>query len=137
MPLVRVDALAGRTQTEVTELLDAIHRALVAAFGIPLRDRYQVYAEHDKARFRIEDSGLGIPRSDRVMFVSLTSRPRTDEEKLAFYKGLVRELATCGVDSNDVAVSITTNTDADWSFGLGRAQFVTGELDTSHDASTA
>jgi hypothetical protein len=29
---------------------------------------------------------------------------------------------------NDIVVSIVTNSDADWSFGNGRAQFLTGEL---------
>jgi hypothetical protein len=33
-----------------------------------------------------------------------------------------------GMEAGDVMVSIVTNTDADWSFGNGRAQFLTGEL---------
>ena len=36
--------------------------------------------------------------------------------------------ARCGLDSADLVVSITDNTDEDWSFGYGRAQFLTGEL---------
>ncbi len=32
------------------------------------------------------------------------------------------------LDAKDLIVSITENGDADWSFGAGRAQFVTGEL---------
>jgi 4-oxalocrotonate tautomerase len=31
-------------------------------------------------------------------------------------------------------VSVTENTDEDWSFGYGRAQFLTGELAASGDA---
>lgn len=41
MPLVRFDLIQGRTPQEISRLLDAAHRALVAAFGIPERDRYQ------------------------------------------------------------------------------------------------
>jgi hypothetical protein len=29
---------------------------------------------------------------------------------------------------NDVVVSVVENTQADWSFGFGQAQFLTGEL---------
>jgi hypothetical protein len=48
-----------------------------------------------------------------------------------FYKMLVRELeTTCGLASSDVVVSVVTNSDEDWSFGYGRAQFLTGELST-------
>jgi hypothetical protein len=32
------------------------------------------------------------------------------------------------MQSSDIVVSITSNSDADWSFGYGRAQFLTGEL---------
>jgi L-lactate permease len=37
-------------------------------------------------------------------------------------------LRRCGVKPSDVVVSITQNADEDWSFGYGRAQFITGEL---------
>ncbi len=36
MPLIRFDLGEGRTVQEITNLLDAAHRALVSAFGIPL-----------------------------------------------------------------------------------------------------
>jgi hypothetical protein len=39
-----------------------------------------------------------------------------------------RHLGRCGIEQNDIVVSIVTNSDADWSLGNGRAQFVTGEL---------
>jgi hypothetical protein len=42
---------------------------------------------------------------------------------------LCRELKdSCGIEPNDVMVSIFSNTDEDWSFGHGCAQFLTGEL---------
>jgi hypothetical protein len=49
--------------------------------------------------------------------------------KQAFYDSLVEKLDTvCGIAPSDVIVTFVTNTDEDWSFGLGRAQFLTGEL---------
>ena len=36
--------------------------------------------------------------------------------------------ANCGPDPKDLMVSITTNTDADWSFDFGKIQYLTGEL---------
>jgi Tautomerase enzyme len=49
MPFLRVDAYEGRSKEQVKELLDAIHRAILSAFGVPLRDRYQVYQEHPES----------------------------------------------------------------------------------------
>jgi phenylpyruvate tautomerase PptA (4-oxalocrotonate tautomerase family) len=129
MPLVRIDLLEGRSPDQLKSLLDAIHRALVSAFVIPERDRYQIVQEHPSTHFIVQDTGLGIERTQSVVVISLTSRPRTEQSKLAFYRELCRELKqSCDMESSDVVISITTNTDADWSFGYGRAQFMTGEL---------
>jgi hypothetical protein len=77
----------------------------------------------------IEDTGLGIERTANRMVLQVTTRPRSRAMKQAFYRSLVEKLAdACGISSNDVVVTFVTNTDEDWSFGLGRAQFLTGEL---------
>jgi hypothetical protein len=63
------------------------------------------------------------------VIVSVTSRERSQEMKEKFYAELCRELKeACTIDPSDVIVSIVTNSAADWSFGHGKAQFITGEL---------
>jgi DNA helicase TIP49 (TBP-interacting protein) len=126
MPFLRVDAYEGRSK--VKELLDAIHRAILSAFGVPLRDRYQVYQEHSESNFIVQDTGLGIDRTKNVVFIGITSRQRTEEQKTNLYTKLVEKLKACDIVQSDIVVSIVTNSDPDWSFGHGRAQFLTGEL---------
>jgi phenylpyruvate tautomerase PptA (4-oxalocrotonate tautomerase family) len=129
MPLVRIDMIEGRSPDEIKELLDAAHRMLVSVFKIPERDRYQIVQEHPTSHFVVEDTGLGIRRTRRCVVIQITTRPREREAKETFYRLLCRELEkTCGIPSSDVVVSIVTNSDEDWSFGNGRAQFLTGEL---------
>ena len=129
MPLLRFDLIEGRTDDEMNTLLDAAHRAMLAAFKVPERDRYQIVNEHKPDRMIVEDTGLGIERTDKVVVVSVTSRPRTRAQKEAFYRLLCEELdRSCGIAPSDVIVSIVENADEDWSFGRGRAQFLTGEL---------
>ncbi|MGB0005436.1 MAG: tautomerase family protein [Candidatus Sulfotelmatobacter sp.] len=129
MPLLRIDVIEGRSEAELKELLDAIHCAMLAAFKVPERDRYQIVHEHPAAEMRIEDTGLGIPRTERIVMVQVTTRPRSRLEKQSFYELLCQELVQrCGVKASDVFVSVTQNADEDWSFGYGRAQFITGEL---------
>jgi len=129
MPLVRFDLMVGRTDEELRTLLDAAHRAVVSAFGVPERDRYQIVHEHSVLRMIIEDTGLGFTRTNAVVVITIVSRPRTERAKLRLYEELCRELdAICGIAPSDVVISLQTNTDADWSFGMGRAQFITGEL---------
>ncbi len=129
MPLIHIDAVAGRTPEQVKLLLDAAHRAMLTAFEVPQRDRYQIYEEHAPGHFIVQDTGLDIPRTDKVIVVTVVSRPRSQEAKQKFYAELCRELKdACGIEASDVMVSIVINTDEDWSFGNGRAQFLTGEL---------
>ncbi len=129
MPLIRIDLIEGRSEAELATLLHAAHRAVLAAFNVPIRDRYQIVQEHPASHMIVEDTGLGIPRSDKLVVVQVTSRKRKKKQKEAFYRllceGLKRE---CGIPPSDVVVTIVENSDEDWSFGHGRAQFLTGEL---------
>lgn len=129
MPLIRVDLISGRTDRELQRLLDVLHGAMVEAFGVPMRDRYQIVTEHEPSRLLVEDTGLGYQRTSKVVIVQITTRPRTREQKQRFYELAVERLSSiCGVPPSDVVVSCVVNDDEDWSFGLGRAQFLTGEL---------
>ncbi|SFH05586.1 tautomerase family protein [Methylobacterium gossipiicola] len=129
MPLIRFDLLEGRTDAELKTLLDAAHEAMLEAFKVPAGDRYQIVTEHKPSRMIIEDTGLGIPRTKDVVVVQVFTRPRSEEAKQDFYRLLTEKLhAACGIAPSDVMVSCMVNSDADWSFGHGRAQFLTGEL---------
>lgn len=129
MPLLRIDLYQGRTDTELQALLDAVHRAMLAAFKVPERDRYQVVNEHAPSRMIMEDTGLDIPRTEKFVFIQVTTRPRTREEKQTFYRLTIEELErSCTIAPSDVMINCVTCEDEDWTFGYGRAQFLTGEL---------
>jgi phenylpyruvate tautomerase PptA (4-oxalocrotonate tautomerase family) len=129
MPLLRFDVIEGRDEKSLRNLLDAAHQAMVEAFDVPERDRYQIVHQHAAHEMIIEDTGLGFERSKNLVVISVTSKQRTDEQKQKLYRLLVQELGeSCGIEPNDIMVSIVTNGDADWSFGIGEAQFLTGEL---------
>ena len=132
MPLIYVDVIEGRTPAEVQALLDTIHEAMLEAFTVPQRDRYQVVSTHPAREIVPLDTGLGIARSSRLVIVHAVSRRRTCPQKQRFYELLASKLAEqCGLDPADLVVSITENDDEEWSFGYGRAQFLTGELQGS------
>jgi phenylpyruvate tautomerase PptA (4-oxalocrotonate tautomerase family) len=129
MPLLHFDLVAGRTDDQLRALLDSAHAAMLEAFETPERDRYQVVTQHPPGEMVALDTGLGLERSSDLVIVRVTSRRRTDEMKQSFYRLLAENLQRdCGVAPEDLIVTIVENDAADWSFGLGRAQFVTGEL---------
>jgi len=129
MPLLRFDLVEGRSEPEIRKILDVTHEVLLETLQVPKRDRYQVVHEHKRSRVIVEDTGLGFIRSDNVLLLQITSRPRSREMKEKFYRLLVERLdSRCGIAPNDVIVNFVTNADEDWSFGGGLAQFLTGEL---------
>jgi hypothetical protein len=129
VPLLCFDLIQGRSENLIRKILDATHEVLIQSFAVPERDRYQIVREHAPSRMIIEDSGLGIVRTPNMLVLQVTTRPRSRTMKEAFYNSLVEKLDTsCGIAPSDVIVTFVTNNDEDWSFGLGRAQFVTGEL---------
>lgn len=129
MPLLAVDVVRGRTEQQLRDLLDVVQSAVVDAFGVPETDRYQVLTQHEPWELVALDTGLGIDRTDGLVVVRVTSRERTEEKKVALYRLLAQRLEErCGVRADDLVVTITENGAADWSFGAGEAQFLTGAL---------
>ncbi|MCC9021577.1 tautomerase family protein [Bacillus nakamurai] len=129
MPLLRFDVIEGRDNTSLKKLLDTAHSAMVEAFNVPVKDRYQIVHQHPAHELIIEDTGLGFNRSKDIVIISIVSKDRTESKKETLYKLMADKLeAECGISPEDVMISITENANADWSFGLGEAQFLTGKL---------
>ncbi|SDH76302.1 Tautomerase enzyme [Alteribacillus persepolensis] len=129
MPLLRFDIIEGRSDEELRKLLDAAHTAMIEAFDVPDTDRYQMVHQHKPAEMIIKDTGLGLVRTDNVVVISIVSKTRTQEKKQKLYRLMVEKLAReCGLAQEDIMINIAENNDADWSFGNGEAQFLTGKL---------
>jgi phenylpyruvate tautomerase PptA (4-oxalocrotonate tautomerase family) len=126
MPLVRIDHSDSRTNAQ--EIAGAIHDAIVAVYGIPARDRFQVITSRPASMIVAEDAGLGFDRTDPVIIQIFTQRGRADETKQALYAEIAAGLETVGVAGSDVFIGYVENGPQDWSFGFGRAQYLTGEL---------
>lgn len=126
MPLVRIDHSDARTNS--AEIAAAVHDAIVDTYGIPERDRFQVITSRPSGTIVAEDAGLGFDRNDPVIIQIFTQRGRTDEVKQRLYAAIAARLARVGVVGEDVFIGYVENGPQDWSFGFGRAQYLTGEL---------
>lgn len=129
MPLVRFDMIKGRSEKDIKEILDLTQEAVVNNFGVHERDRYQIVTQHEPYEMNVMDTGLGFERSEKVLILSVTSRPRSRDSVQSFYKEVAEKLDTAGlVAPNDLMINFKINSDVDWSFGFGKAQFLTNEL---------
>ena len=129
MPLIQVDLQKQDDKKRLKNILDTIHECAVEAFEIPERDRYQIVSQHDPEEMILLDTGLGFERTKDQIVVRVTSKQRPREKKEQLYSLLCERLnVNCGIPPKDLLVSIKENSDADWSFGFGKAQFLTGDL---------
>jgi hypothetical protein len=129
LPLLKFYMYEGRNEEEIKTILDSAHEVMVESFQVPERDRYQLVHQLKPYEMIAEDTGLGFERSSRFILVHMFTRKRPEEQLTAFYQSLTGTLEkVCGISPQDVMISVSVNGDSDWSFGEGKAQFLTKEL---------
>lgn len=129
MPLIKVDMIKGRNKEEIKSILDITYNVMLETFQAPIGDRYQIVNQHEDYEMQILDTGLGISRTDDVLVFTVVTRPRTKDQKINFYKKLAGSLnEKLNIRTEDIMISLVENSDEDWSFFNGKAQFLTEEL---------
>jgi phenylpyruvate tautomerase PptA (4-oxalocrotonate tautomerase family) len=129
LPLVRIDVNEGRTPEDLRRLSRGIHDAILAEYRIPERDYFHILTEHPQGQILAQDAGLGFERTGGVVMIQIfTQEGRSQEAKQNLFAAVAGKLAEAGVAGEDVFIGYVENTAGDWSFGFGRAQYVTGEL---------
>lgn len=128
MPLVRIDVVEGRSDKELTQLADTIQEVLIETFNAPELDRYQIIHEHRRGLIKALDTGLGYTRTDKLVILQITHQGRNREQKEKMYARMSQKLEKIGIPPTDLIISLSENTKEDWSFGMGKAQFLTGKL---------
>jgi phenylpyruvate tautomerase PptA (4-oxalocrotonate tautomerase family) len=129
VPLVRIDVNEGRTAEDLQQLSRGIHDAILAEYGIPERDYFHILTEHSQGQIFAQDAGLGFERTSGVVMIQVfTQGGRSQEAKQRLFAAVAYKLSEVGVAGEDVFIGYVENTAGDWSFGFGRAQYVTGEL---------
>ncbi|MGW9412957.1 tautomerase family protein [Arthrobacter cupressi] len=129
MPLVRIDVTTGRSPEELQAISRAVHEAIVGEYRIPERDYFHILTEHPAGQLIAQDAGLGFERSAAVVMLQIfTQRGRSVEAKQALYARIHEALGGVGVAGEDIFLGYVENGPEDWTFGFGRAQYLTGEL---------
>jgi phenylpyruvate tautomerase PptA (4-oxalocrotonate tautomerase family) len=116
MPLVRIEILEGRSALERKRLLQAVHEALVEAFGIPDDDRTQRLIEHRPENFEIPPGHSG-----NYTLVEITAfHGRSRAAKRTLYEAIVRNLADVDVPAEDILVVLHEPSMENWGIRAGK-----------------
>jgi|SRR6185369_9070982 len=122
MPLVTLTVRKPKSSAFKSNVLDAVHAALVAS-GVPAADKFQRVLELDADDFRFDPSypDLQAERDeDFVLIEILWSVGRSVKVKKKLLEGLMSRLATAGLNPENVMVCFKETVWENWSFGGGR-----------------
>lgn len=116
MPLVQVSVIGDKTPQEKTAIMNAVHAALVDAFGIP---------EHDRnIRLRSYAPGewmLPPGKSERYVLVEIAAfAGRTPETKGKLFSQVVANLGALGIEPGDVFVIVMDQPLHNWGIRGGQ-----------------
>ena len=89
----------------------------------------QIITQHEPYEIIAEDSNLGLTRTEKLVIIQVFQQGRSTQQKQTLYTRLEENLRThCGLSGSDLIVSCMRNEKEDWSLGMGRAQFLVGDL---------
>lgn len=122
MPLIDVYLHQGMTTRDQRKSIsDAIHAAMVETLAIPDDDRFHYFHEFPEGAVFHEDVVFGIPRSNRLIGITLSFNNRTADTKKALFESLVRHLQQeAGVPPEDLVFRIVETARENW-WAAGRA----------------
>jgi phenylpyruvate tautomerase PptA (4-oxalocrotonate tautomerase family) len=125
MPLVRITLREGHSVEERRAISDGIYSSMLDTVKMPEHDYFHVILEQSKDNLIADETYLNIPRTGNSVFVEITLlRGRTVEVKRALYRQIAERLsANPGIPKEDILIVLTENDAADWSFGMGEAQY--------------
>lgn len=123
MPLVTLTLRKGKPAAFKTDVLQAVHRALVAS-GVPETDRFHRVLELDAENFRYDPSypDLSSPRTDDFVLIEiLLSVGRSVKIKRKILSDIVEGIERApGLDPEQVMVCFKETGWENWSFAGGR-----------------
>lgn len=125
MPFVRIDLVAGKSESYRRTIGDVVYAAMIATINVPQDDRFQVISEHAASDFIVDPHYLGIERTTDCVLIQITlNGGRTVEMKKTFFKAIADGLHDrLGLRREDVFVSLIEVSKENWSFGNGEAQY--------------
>ena len=129
MPFVHTFQSRDFSQERVEHLGDAVHQALMDAFGVPSDDLFQAFsARTTGCQLRVTPAFLGIRHSADVVIVQITYTPgRTVEQKRTLFAAMsfhaqAMAMAMANIDPEGFIVNLVEFGRENWSFGNGLAQ---------------
>ena len=119
MPSALIEVRRSLSQQAETDIMDAVHRALVGAFKIPVGDRCVRLIAHEPHRFACPPDR---DHPELYTHISLdVFAGRSLDAKRALYRAIVENLEPLGIPRDHVKVVVRESPRENWGVSGGRA----------------
>jgi phenylpyruvate tautomerase PptA (4-oxalocrotonate tautomerase family) len=117
MPLVQIDIDQSVPQEQVARISKAVNTAISSSLDGPVADRFQIVRRRAPGELVFDDTFLGVERRN-VVFLQITMQQGKDPAvKARMLNTISDSLVEVGIRRDDVFITITENTGADWYAG--------------------
>jgi 4-oxalocrotonate tautomerase len=108
MPLARIDLIEGKSADYRAGIGEVIYAAMLSTLDVPAHDRFQIITEHRADQMVMDQTYLGITRTEDCVIIQITlNEGRTVEKKAAFYHAVAAGLHTrIGLRKENVFINL-------------------------------
>ncbi len=119
MPSSLIEVRRQYRPAEEAALIDAVHDALVAAFGVAAPDKNVRLLVHEPHRFAVAARLAAPERATLVTIDAITGRSL--DAKRALYTGIVERFAAIGIPGDHVTILLRESAAENWGIRGGQA----------------
>src|SRR4051794_27609373 len=117
MPLIQVDLDRRLFEDSHAAIGDAIHDAQITVLGIPANDRFQVFRPHGDHELKFDPTYNDVDRRSLVLIQVTAVHMYPVAVKRQFFEAVVTNIASLGIRTEDVLISLVENGFEDWFAG--------------------
>lgn len=122
MPLTRISIPAAMPLEKARALADLVHDSLVETCAVPPKDRFQLISRFSREMMIIDPNFPDVNRTAEASIVEvLFIAGRTADQKDRLFRRIAEGARAIGFVVDDLMISLSENTAADWCAGQGRA----------------
>jgi len=116
MPHVSIELHEGvYNRDQRRAISDGIHQAMIDVLAIPEDDRYHYFTEYPVGSVFRDEIAFGIPRTDKLIYITFSFNERTPEVKDALFKAVVDQVGQrAGLLPRDFIIRILETARENW-----------------------
>ena len=115
MPIIHVNLNKGSSSEYRRGVADAIKQSMIDVLGLPDDDYNQITHEHDPENMIYDPNFFGVPRSEKMLLISMSFNIRPPEQKKRLFETVARNtVEMTGTRIEDIMMMILETPAENW-----------------------